>query len=900
MPYDRVHMPEPRESTLAAFLAEAFSEDELRRWVHGTLGPKAYRDLPGTGTSLNEIAFQAALLVSKYGCDDEVLFESLHQERPGLEARIRAVAEHWSAVSSAKAPTPRPQSDIAGQAAGEHRVAGTQGTEHGARSPRVFISYSHDSLAHEERTLELADRLRREGVDAWLDRYEPHPPEGWPVWMQTRIEQADFILLVCTPTYRRRFERRETSGQGKGVTWEALFATQILYEARGHNERLIPVIFGDEEETAIPLALRGYTYYRLDSSYEALYRQLTGQPEVEAPSLGPQRALPSRQPRSDGMAGRGPMPARADTEDDARLLRDEARQRLSRALTDATQRKQRLEEAGTSTAGIVEEIIELKRSLRRGGLLRQGDRLSDRYLLIDQIGRGGFAWVWEALDERTGERVALKVMHSDVATDRTRRRRFFRGARIMAELAHRSVLPIRELEAEDEGVYYFVMDLVPGGDLRRAVLDKRVSSRDAVPLILQVGEAVAEAHRRGYLHRDIKPANILLTDAGAPLLTDFDLAAAEDTTGGTRTGAMGTFLYAAPEMLSHPQNANARADVFGLGMTAIFVLYGADLPPQVMRDTETFIQGLDCAPAVAAVLERATAWRVDDRYRDAGAFCSALKDAAAAERAFVPERPHGRNRGTRQSEAFRTARLDTRLSAARAETASSKTPDHVRSAGKRKGWLIGGAALGATVLFIIVQGPVVGMLTDDEQADNASRRDAAERAEKPPADSPAPPSKTPALSQGSPGAVQSDQGQTVSSEAAIDASVAQAGLATNQGSKHLTEGEAEVMLNLAHRNRISNPDSALKLYRQVVAQGPKGPVRRSAYLGMAKVAWERKDWDAAISHARLAGDSVEVHRLLGNANFRKGNIPQARFHYQKVMERDPNDSTVRALLDKMR
>jgi serine/threonine protein kinase len=116
----------------------------------------------------------------------------------------------------------------------------------------------------------------------------------------------------------------------------------------------------------------------------------------------------------------------------------------------------------------------------------------------------------------------------------------------------------------------------------------------------------------------------------------------------------------------------------------------------------------------------------------------------------------------------------------------------------------------------------------------------------------------------------------------------------------MAKEEAEALLKQANSKRLSDPDGAIKLYQQVVAKGPKGPVRRSAYLGMANVAFERKDWDAAINHARQAGDSIEVHRMLGNAYYRKGDVEQARRHYQTVADRDPKDASVRALLEKMK
>lgn len=72
------------------------------------------------------------------------------------------------------------------------------------RTPKLFISYSHDSRDHQDRVRQLADRFRAEDIDAWIDQYAPAPSEGWPMWMQAQILEADFVLLVCTETYLRR------------------------------------------------------------------------------------------------------------------------------------------------------------------------------------------------------------------------------------------------------------------------------------------------------------------------------------------------------------------------------------------------------------------------------------------------------------------------------------------------------------------------------------------------------------------------------------------------------------------------------------------------------------------------------------------------------------------------
>jgi nucleoside phosphorylase len=301
---------------------------------------------------------------------------------------------------------------------------------------------------------------------------------------------------------------------------------------------------------------------------------------------------------------------------------------IAKQLEDAIARRAKLRKANASTAAIEKEILALRRRLREGGILRAGDSLGDgRYLLIEGVGRGGFAHVWKALDRETGTAVAIKVLRSDLAFDKSRKERFFRGARIMAELEHETVVRVLEQKGEDGGYHYFVMEFVPGGDLRQAVLRGDVKGEGALPLILAVGEALAVAHARGVVHRDVKPANIMLDAEGKPRLTDFDLVAAADTTGGTRSGALGTFVYGAPECMHQPQDADPRADVYSLGMTAVFLLYGKELPLEVVRDAKSFIEKLECSAAVKGVLEKAAAWEVGARFGDAGVFCEGLQRA---------------------------------------------------------------------------------------------------------------------------------------------------------------------------------------------------------------------------------------------------------------------------------
>jgi nucleoside phosphorylase len=172
-----------------------------------------------------------------------------------------------------------------------------QDNELGAASPKVFISYSHDSQDHKERVLALADRLREDGIDSSIDQYEDSPPEGWQRWMLNQVEAADYALIVCTQQYDRRFRGQEEVGKGKGVTWEGGVIIQELYDAQGKKSKFIPVTFTPEDSESIPSPLRSATFYRLDTpeGYELLYRRLTNQPRTRKPVLGKLRTLPHRE-----------------------------------------------------------------------------------------------------------------------------------------------------------------------------------------------------------------------------------------------------------------------------------------------------------------------------------------------------------------------------------------------------------------------------------------------------------------------------------------------------------------------------------------------------------------------------------------------------------------------------
>lgn len=160
---------------------------------------------------------------------------------------------------------------------------------------RVFLSYSWDSPDHKQRVLGLAQRLRSDGVDAWMDSFTPFPEDGWARWMENEIEHARFVIVVATPKYAQRFAGQTTSGKGSGATWEGAIITQDLYESGGRTCKYLPVVFSPEAAESIPKPLRKFTRFCLntDEGYEDLYRQITGQPRVTPALIGARRDLPA-------------------------------------------------------------------------------------------------------------------------------------------------------------------------------------------------------------------------------------------------------------------------------------------------------------------------------------------------------------------------------------------------------------------------------------------------------------------------------------------------------------------------------------------------------------------------------------------------------------------------------
>ena len=216
-----------------------------------------------------------------------------------------------------------------------------------SEQPKVFISYSHDSAVHTRRVLALADRLRGDGVETWIDQYTQDPNEGWIRWMRQKVKQADKVLLAFTGAYQRRFEGEEEETKGLGATFEGVIVTQALYESGGRNAKFRPVVFEVADERFISDELRQFNHYRIDTSegYEKLLRWLHEAPRIVAPPVRQKPELPPEQASEVSPGGTGeerkpihnlpfpPNPAFTGRDAELKRLDEELQKRVEMPVT---------------------------------------------------------------------------------------------------------------------------------------------------------------------------------------------------------------------------------------------------------------------------------------------------------------------------------------------------------------------------------------------------------------------------------------------------------------------------------------------------------------------------------------------------------------------------------------
>ncbi len=203
------------------------------------------------------------------------------------------------------------------------------------------------------------------------------------------------------------------------------------------------------------------------------------------------------------------------------------------------------------------------------------------YRIVANVSGGGQGRVYEAIDESTQRRVAIKVLRSGPFAGEAEHGRFEREIQILAQLQHPNIVTIHSsgtvaLEP------YFVMDFIEGQALDKYVAGNHLSIERILALFLRICEAVNAAHLRGIVHRDLKPGNIRIDNHGDPHVLDFGLAKTVPDPGVGRAGSsdatldgpfVGSLPWAAPEqVMNAPDSIDLRTDVYGLGMLLYFML----------------------------------------------------------------------------------------------------------------------------------------------------------------------------------------------------------------------------------------------------------------------------------------------------------------------------------------
>lgn len=261
------------------------------------------------------------------------------------------------------------------------------------------------------------------------------------------------------------------------------------------------------------------------------------------------------------------------------------------------------------------------------------------YRIGREIGRGGVARVYEALEERLGRLVALKVFTGVGRLEARFRDRFTREARIAASLVHDHIVPVYSTGAHRD-IPYISMRLMEGSSLAYRV--GLVPPQDLAAIALRVAQALAYAHSRGIVHRDIKPGNLLLDSSGRAYLGDFGLAAPVD--GSDFVATEGTVCYLPPEMVLNPGvPPGPLGDIYSLGVSLHEMATGRnpfarpDLGSPVgligRSEWQPVARELSGFPAdLSSVIGKAMALHPEDRYQSA-------EEMAADLRRYLENRP---------------------------------------------------------------------------------------------------------------------------------------------------------------------------------------------------------------------------------------------------------------------
>jgi hypothetical protein len=316
-----------------------------------------------------------------------------------------------------------------------------------------------------------------------------------------------------------------------------------------------------------------------------------------------------------------------------------------------------------------------------------------RYVIEAAIGEGGMGEVYRAFDDKLRRKVALKVLHPDLAVPDAAAR-LVREARAAAAFAHPNTIAIYDL-GEIDGTVFLVMELISGAPLRAYIGDASVPVTKKLRWLVDIARGLGAAHKAGLVHRDVKPANVMVSDEGVVKVLDFGLAkTVEAASLNTDVGlVVGTPRYMAPELFTGIR-ADARSDQFAFGVTAYELLAGVH-PGSPMGAVPAALDTLvpEVGPVVARIIARTLSRDAADRFAGMNEVATELDEQIAGTRASEAREPSPSTRREGGATAAALAHAPTELPSS---LAASPSPSPSAAPAARRG------GIGSLLMLVVL------------------------------------------------------------------------------------------------------------------------------------------------------------------------------------------------------
>lgn len=342
--------------------------------------------------------------------------------------------------------------------------------------------------------------------------------------------------------------------------------------------------------------------------------------------------------------------------------------------------------------------------------MQEGQHLTPKYRIVRLLGDGGMGAVYEGRHEVLGSRVAIKILHPELTARPGLPERFIQEAQLAAQLHSPHVVRVLDVDRTAEGRAFIVMEMLEGEPLS-AILDRdgKLETSTAVDYTIQILSALEAAHELGIVHRDLKPENVFVTPAGDKKLLkliDFGIAKARREGAGRNLTAagmvMGTAEYMAPEQAFSAGDADARSDLYAVGVMLYEMLAGErPVRGETAREVAMKVHGGEVKPLVhaaphlagelAGLVHRAMAASPDLRFQSASEMKRALQKLEP--QASAPKRGGPRTMlGAPVAEVFHTSGVSAQAPNRGQRESTGTEPPAPGQADAARAWSMGGGS----------------------------------------------------------------------------------------------------------------------------------------------------------------------------------------------------------------